>query len=472
MSDICVIGAGPAGCVFAARMAQLGHAVHLIERQRFPRRRLGELLSPGVMPLLRSAGLHQRIEAAEFPRVRKTWVKWGDEWRLREDARAEGMLVDRGAFDQRLLDEARSVGVHVHEPARVTELIEDKAGWRLKVEAHGREEGLRADFLADASGRRRLADRRDERTGAPTLAVFAYWRAAKLPAIPRIESGRDMWYWGVPLPDGTYNTLIFVNPHEFRTMPGSSLSDRFLRRLERSSLMDECRDAALAGAPSAVDATPYLDRGRVTPSSIRVGDSALAVDPISSSGVQKAIQNALSAAIVANTLLRRPESRTAACDFYRARLTQASERHRAWAAEHYATVAAANDNPFWTERSTRPSSPPSAERVRVLDAAAFASTAVELSRDVQFVRSPCLDGDYVVDADAIWRPGLDGPVAFLGGQKLVPLLRRLAEAGTPLQIARSWTDRIPLQSGLAIAAWLVNHGVLVQKGNDPTVRAQ
>ena len=48
MADVCVIGAGPAGSTFAARMAQLGHHVHLIERQRFPRRHLGESLSPGV----------------------------------------------------------------------------------------------------------------------------------------------------------------------------------------------------------------------------------------------------------------------------------------------------------------------------------------------------------------------------------------------------------------------------------------
>ena len=45
MAEVCVIGAGPAGSTFAARMAQLGHQVDLIERQRFPRgasRRIAE----------------------------------------------------------------------------------------------------------------------------------------------------------------------------------------------------------------------------------------------------------------------------------------------------------------------------------------------------------------------------------------------------------------------------------------------
>lgn len=69
MADVCVIGAGPAGSTFAARMAQLGHQVHLIERERFPRGHLGESLSPGVMTLLRVADMYETVEAAGFPRV-------------------------------------------------------------------------------------------------------------------------------------------------------------------------------------------------------------------------------------------------------------------------------------------------------------------------------------------------------------------------------------------------------------------
>jgi hypothetical protein len=36
---------------------------------------------------------------------------------------------------------------------------------------------------------------------------------------------------------------------------------------------------------------------------------------------------------------------------------------------------------------------------------------------------------------------------------------------TPLKIARSWTDRMPLESGLAVAAWLINHRILVRPAN-------
>ena len=58
--------------------------------------------------------------------------------------------------------------------------------------------------------------------------------------------------------------------------------------------------------------------------SIKVGDAALALDPLSSSGVQKAIQSALAGSVVVNTLLQRPGEQALAREFYRENLSEAS----------------------------------------------------------------------------------------------------------------------------------------------------
>jgi 2-polyprenyl-6-methoxyphenol hydroxylase-like FAD-dependent oxidoreductase len=71
-----VVGGGPAGSTFAARMAQLGHDVVLVEQAVFPRRQLGESLSPGVLPLLDMTGARAAVEAAGFRRVRTVLVLW------------------------------------------------------------------------------------------------------------------------------------------------------------------------------------------------------------------------------------------------------------------------------------------------------------------------------------------------------------------------------------------------------------
>ena len=463
MAEVAVIGAGPAGSVFAGRMAQLGHQVHLIERERFPRRHLGESLTPGVIPLLRAADMHETVEAACYPKVSSVWVKWAEGPRLRADGGEKGLLVDRGQFDLRLLERAKTFGVRVHQPARVLEQIWDGAKWRLTIDGGGGgSKALEADFVANAGGRRSISPRRQAKTGASTLAVYGYWRGARLPAAPRIEAGQDCWYWGVPLPDGTYNTLVFVDPDWFRSAPGSTMSQRFLQLIGRSSLMQDCRDAELIAPARAIDATPYLGNDCVASARIQLGDAALAIDPISSSGVQKAIQSALSGAIVANTLLRRPELTDAALSFYRAQLREASERHRRWAGGHYREVADSCDRSFWRNRSA-PQAVSDAPPLASIDLSALATTPVELSRELEFVSTPCLRGEFVSLASALHHPRLANPLIFLGGRELAPLLQALPRGKTPVQIARSWSDRMPFESGIAIAGWLVNHGILVKR---------
>jgi flavin-dependent dehydrogenase len=465
MADVCVVGAGPAGSVFATRMAQLGHEVRLIEQERFPRSRLGESLSPGVEPLLDSAGLETALDAQNATRVRNVWVAWADGLQLREDPREQGLIVDRGAFDLALVEGARSHGVNVLQPARVLDRRQSGGRWRLALDVDGWRETLKADFLAEAGGRSAASGRVRVQTGAPTLAVYAYWRAARLPSTPRIEAGEDAWFWGVPLPNGTYNALAFVDPKAFRAAPGE-LARRLLDRLAGSLVLEDCRGAERIGPARAIDATPYLARDCVAANAIRLGDAALAIDPISSSGVQKAIQSALSGAIVANTLLRRPAAADLAMSFYRAQLDDASERHRRWAADHYGTVAVTRGGPFWAERSkgrqVEASTPPS----EPVDAHAMAAMPVELSSEAAFVEMPCLDGEFVGVAPALRHPRLETPVAYLAGRALAPLLKDFSPGRTPLQIARDWSSRMPLESGLAIAGWLVNHGVLVSAADN------
>lgn len=464
MATICVIGAGPAGSTFAARMAQLGHDVRIVERARFPRSHLGESLSPGVLPLLETTGARQVVEAAGFPRVRGVWRKWGGELQLREDPHEQGMLVDRGEFDRLLLYRAQALGVRVSQPARVRECRSVGGRWTIDVEVLGAAEQLHADFLADASGRSSTNRRSRRRTGCRTIALYAYWHGRNLPRQPRIEAGADAWYWGVPLPDGLYNTLVFVDVNHFRASRAASLTQRFLELLGKSELLAGCENARLAGPVRVSDATPWLDEDSVTSSSIRLGEAALAIDPLSSSGVQKAIQSALAAAVVANTLLRKPAAAGAATRFYRSSLEQASVRHCRWAAEHYGTVAARTRGRFWEDRSAFAEQSPRPMAPRTpRDPADLSAIRVALSRQLEFVDLPCLDGDFVTVKSALRHPNLESPVIWVGRREVAPLLRRMGAPSTPLQLAMSWLDRVPLQSGIAIAGWLVNNGILVEE---------
>jgi flavin-dependent dehydrogenase len=465
MSVVGVVGGGPAGSTFAARMAQLGHEVWLVERARFPRRHLGEALTPGVLPLLQMTGAHASIGSARFRRVRRVHVEWESGPQVREEPHERGLIVDRGEFDRLLIEHARKLGVRILQPATIRQRDRRGAGWHVVVDSDGGVVPLRADLLADATGR--ATGRSTSRTwaGPSTLALHAYWRAADLPTEPRIEAGADAWYWGVPLPDGTYNTLVFADAARSRAIRGT-LAERFRGLLSRSRLFAQCRNPALASPISAINATPYVDRECAGPTLLKVGDAALSLDPLSSSGVQKAIQGALSAAIVANTLLRRADSTQAALQFYRSSLEESSERHRRWAAGHYGKVARQGGGTFWQERAGGLTDDPPDEPSVAAAASFLPSATVGLSRQLEFVDLPCIEGDFVTVKAALRHPTISGAIAYLGGHALAPLLRELPAGLTPMQIAQSWSDRIPLDRGLAITGWMLDRGLLVSHGAD------
>ncbi len=455
-SDVCVIGAGPAGSVFATRLAQLGFDVCIIERTRFPRRHLGESLSPGVVPLLESAGARACVEAAGLRRVHSVSTNWDGGPATRLDPGAQGAVVDRGAFDAALLAHAVASGVRVLQPASVRDRARTPDGWRLTVDADGAASELHTRFVADASGRAGATPGRRSPTGPRTIAIHGYWRGARLPDQPSIEAGEHEWYWGVPIPGIGYNTLVFVDGQRLRAERGTPLDALFRELIGRSSLMQECRAAELIASPTTADATPYFDDDCIGEAHIKVGDAALALDPLSSSGVQKAIQTALAGAIVVNTLLRRPESAGAARQFHRDSVRDASERHRAWAATHYATAASHHAGDFWRVRSS--GAPP--------DAAAPTAVAlqehepIQLSPRLQWVDIPCLGGHFVEVKSSLRHPGLDAPIAYLGGWELAPLLRKVHAGMTPLQVAQAWSARMSLDTGLSIAGWLIQRGLI------------
>ena len=463
LADVAVIGAGPAGCVFAARMAALGFDVCLVERARFPRAHLGESLSPGVSPLLAGAGFADAVGRAGYRRVYEVRSNWEGAETVRHDPRGQGLLVDRGAFDAALLAGAVARGVRVLQPALARVRARSDEGWQLRIACEGEDVELACRFLTDGSGRAARLGGARRAMGPRTLALHGYWSGRGLPQQPRIEAGARAWYWGVPLPDGSYNTLVFIDAARVRDQPAPSLEARLRAWLAPSTLSRAVEDAVLRGPVRATDATPYLYEDCVGPRHVRIGDAALALDPLSSSGVQKAVQTALSAAIVANTLLRRPHLGTAARRYYEDNLSEAAARHRGWAQGHYATAAPHRGDDFWTARAAGATAePPVGPRAPLAD-----DTPLRLSAECRWAELPCLGAEYVEAKTALRHPGIDGPVAFLGGHELAPLLRALRPGMTSHQMAGAWAPRLPLGTGLSIARWLSARGVLEADDTGP-----
>jgi 2-polyprenyl-6-methoxyphenol hydroxylase-like FAD-dependent oxidoreductase len=64
--DVIVIGGGPSGATTATLVAQQGHRVVLLERERFPRYHIGESLIPETFWVLERLGMLSKLRGSRF----------------------------------------------------------------------------------------------------------------------------------------------------------------------------------------------------------------------------------------------------------------------------------------------------------------------------------------------------------------------------------------------------------------------
>ena len=76
-ASVIVIGGGPGGSTAATLLARQGFGVTLFEREVFPREHVGESLLPASIPILKSLGVIDEIEAAGFTRKYGATMVWG-----------------------------------------------------------------------------------------------------------------------------------------------------------------------------------------------------------------------------------------------------------------------------------------------------------------------------------------------------------------------------------------------------------
>ncbi|HLJ89308.1 MAG TPA: NAD(P)/FAD-dependent oxidoreductase [Candidatus Angelobacter sp.] len=440
--DVCVIGGGPAGASLALRLADLGRSVVVIEKQSFPRRHIGESVTGGVLPLLQVLGVEHRMEAAGFIDAPRSMVLWAGQLNSRETH--GGYQVDRGTFDEILLSEARSAGALVKQPARVS-CMSSKQYWTIDLQGG---QSFCARFLAEAGGRNSILGGRKIACGAQTFALYAYWSGVD-PSHGEtlVEAGHSQWYWGTPLPDGTFNATVFVDRQHARK------EDYFKLMAQSSLLSPRLRDGACEGV-YACDATAFVSQEIVTPRSIRVGDAALTIDPLSSQGVQTAIGTAFHAAVVINTILDRPDNSTMAMDFYRRRITESAQFHSHAAATQYRKQWMISSTPFWQRRLATDNN----KQPRVSSMLTNLNQRMHVSPQAAFVPVAIATEKYVIESDGV----VVGREIFcrVGEHSVSQLLSQITETMAAREILQRWSQYIPAPSALHVLEWAWNRGLL------------
>jgi flavin-dependent dehydrogenase len=169
--DAVVIGGGPAGSTTALLLARAGWSVAVVERARFPRRKVcGEFLSAANLPLLRHLGVADDFLDLAGPEVKRVAVFARDRRivadmpRLRGEKHGWGRALGREQLDTLLLKRAARAGAAIFQPWTVSRVQKGSAQHPTSVQlvcgTTRREMELSARVLVDAHGSWDPADRR------------------------------------------------------------------------------------------------------------------------------------------------------------------------------------------------------------------------------------------------------------------------------------------------------------------------
>ncbi len=302
MSDLIIIGAGPGGATAGALLARQGFSVRIFDKEPFPRFHIGESLLPCDLPLFDRLGLD--MDALGF--LYKGGAEFFDErtgdhsvYLFRDGLPGtadHAYQVERAKFDQAVLDCAIRAGARFEAGVRVSQIDPDADGVTVHLNAGGEARSERARYVIDATGQdalfahREKSLRRIEDFGL--AAVFRHfdelsdevWRELTHQGHGniRVLIVEDGWVWVIPLAGRRLSVGVVSRnrgvSHELfeRTYGASPMLQRLTAGCPKSELRIirnfSYRNTKTRGARWAC-----------------LGDAALFLDPVFSSGVSLAM---------------------------------------------------------------------------------------------------------------------------------------------------------------------------------------
>ncbi len=311
--DTLIIGGGPSGASVAAVLAEYGHRVLVLERDKYPRYRIGESLIPftyapleriGMIPKMRTSGFQKKYSVLFVQPDGKASQPFYFYNRYDRETVAQTWQVTRSEFDAMMLDNAREKGAEVREETTVKRLLMD--GDRVigveAVDKDGRSKEIHAAITLDCTGRDAFAaNKLGWRIPDPylnKLAVWTYYKGSKREA--GIDEGQTTvafvphkgWFWHIP----QHNDMVSVGvvaEGKYLTRGGvKDPKEMFQREVgENLWIKNHLSEGESTGQYWVTSEYSRHSRHCASPGLLLLGDAFAFLDPVFSSGVMLAAKS-------------------------------------------------------------------------------------------------------------------------------------------------------------------------------------
>lgn len=359
--DAVVIGGGPAGATYATLLARAGYHVAIVEGKKFPREHVGESLLASSMPILEELGLSEVLRQQNYVVKRGAIFAWGSahsEIKLDMPSPGFAYQVQRPRFDQILLEHASDSGVVVFEECWAKEPLFDgdrAMGVLVAPAGNGAPRELRTKLLVDASGLFQFLPKRldlpVETFGPRRAAITSYVEgAARYPAPYDgdiiSEATRDGWLWFIPLTEQLSSVGFVGDERGVGRSPASFLAEQIASADIVPALT---RDSKVVRKPAILKYQNHCVTSTLWQQGyILIGDSAIFVDPLFSTGVQGSLLSASSAAAASDSVLSGSVPEKDAAGWYDRKVRTHYMRVRAMIRLLYGIPG--GDSEFWRSR--------------------------------------------------------------------------------------------------------------------------
>ena len=370
-----------------------GLSVAVIEKSSYEAPRIGETLSPGVAPLLKYLGVWNALARAGHQLSHGTAAAWGSDALVERDhlfsPYGSGFHLDRARFDRLLADTAERAGATVWRRARATSCCVahsgDDAAWTLTIARENDHDSISARFVIDATGRtawfarkqraRRILDDRQ-------VAISGIWRFPSRPpadTFTLLEAVKDGWWYSCRLPSEDQLAVFITDADIARERRLADESSLMAAMQATTHISHRLRDGRLASALTFHAAQSSRLAPPCGAAWIAVGDAAATWDPLSSSGIPRALDSGIYAARAIEAKLRHGDSRL--LELYSSRTEDAFDSYCTMRSRYYALERRFGSSPFWQRRTRSVSLDPYA-LLKWRDGADPSEVLVDGSRDL------------------------------------------------------------------------------------------